>query len=272
VGSVERWGFALSGGDALWGFLHWLSSITTFPIFSLFSLCRPQAGRAVSFLCSKKKPKKAFSAEFLPNFVACATRGADSAGKRLTREEVYIETIETAGEGGGGFVCVMDTRRPVAFRCINVGANCVRPLPRCHSEHSEESYLPYTSLKFRPDGRRRSAMPSFRLSPIWYAVTEIVPTSYGRVRGSSGGSFACVMQWRRPVAFCDRNARCVQGGRTQFAPTVLRKEGTALHFHRKNTQCAGETAKRAKLARACTAVSGVSMYTSTFVSRFPVGA
>ena len=186
--------FALSGGDALRGFLHWLSSITTFPIFSLFSLCRPQAGRAVSFLCSKKKPKKAFSAEFLPSFVACATRGADSAGKRLTREEVYIETIETAGEGGGGFVCVMDTRRPVAFHCVNVGANCVRPLPRCHSEHSEESYFPYTSLKFRPDGRRRSAMPSFRLSPIWYAVTEIVPTSYGRVAG--------IIRWK----FCVRDA------------------------------------------------------------------
>jgi len=25
-----------------------------FPIFFLFSLCRPQAGRAVTFLCSKK--------------------------------------------------------------------------------------------------------------------------------------------------------------------------------------------------------------------------
>ena len=47
---------------------------------------------------------------------------------------------------------------------------------------------------FRPDGRG-----------IWYAVTEKVSTSYGRVRRSSGGSFACVMHVRRTVCLCGGN-------------------------------------------------------------------
>jgi len=59
------------------------------------------------FLASQKVTKKDDSAEFLPSFVACATRGADSAGKRLPKEEMYIETTDTSVDDGGNVACAV---------------------------------------------------------------------------------------------------------------------------------------------------------------------
>jgi len=52
-------------------------------------------------------PPPTFSPASERSFRGSAPRGADSAGKRLTKEERHIETPDTAGDGGGNIACTV---------------------------------------------------------------------------------------------------------------------------------------------------------------------
>jgi hypothetical protein len=116
-----------------------LLSVDFLELFSLF-LARSTC-EGCFFLRHQKETKKCFpsaeSCNFGRSFRGNILDATKPMGLRLPKVEVYIETTETADDGGGNVACAVHFLSGYALLRWECGA-CANFTPICHSERSEE--------------------------------------------------------------------------------------------------------------------------------------